>query len=92
MKIVLDTVSKQTICPSDFFDNIRKINDASELTGSEKVVTPENYLEKIINECTKVIINKSETTKRRRTSRTSRQIGNKVGDKIGEIVVNPIKN
>jgi len=66
MKIVLDTTTKQTICPPDFFDNIRKINDASELTGGTTVITPENYLEKIIAECTKVIINKNDLQKKKR--------------------------
>lgn len=48
MKIVLDTVTKQTICPPEFFESIRKINDASELTESSKKVTSEDYLQKII--------------------------------------------
>ncbi len=67
MKIVLDTVTKETICPPDFFDNIRKINDASELTGSQTKVTAESYLEKIIKECSQVIVNRSDKTKKRRS-------------------------
>ena len=47
MKIVLDTVTKQAICPPEFFDSVRKINDASELTESSKKVTSESYLQKI---------------------------------------------
>ena len=82
MKIILDTSEKKTICPKDFFENIRKINDAASLTGSNTTITPENYLEKMIKECTKVIINKSEITPKRRT-RTSKR--------IGEITINPVK-
>ena len=66
MKIVLDTVTKQAICPPDFFDNIRKINDAAELTGGQKLLTAENYLEKIIADCSKVIINKNDIPAKRR--------------------------
>lgn len=65
MKVVLDTATKQAVCPPEFFENIRKINDASELTGSSKKVTSEEYLQKIITECSKVIVNKSDITKRR---------------------------
>lgn len=65
MKVVLDTATKQAICPPEFFENVRKINDASELTGSTKKLTSEDYLQKIINECSKVIVNKSDITKRR---------------------------
>ena len=65
MKIVLDTATKQAICPAEFFETVRKINDASELTESEKKVTSEDYLQKIIAECSKVIVNKSDITKRR---------------------------
>lgn len=68
MKITLDTDTKQTICPPDFFASIRKINDAAELTGSTKTVTPEEYLDKLIKECSNVIVNKKEIT-RTRTSR-----------------------
>ena len=71
MKIVLDTVTKQTICPPEFFESIRKINDASELTESSKKVTSEDYLQKIIKECSKVIVNKSDITKKR-TSKKSK--------------------
>lgn len=65
MKIVFDTLTKQAICPPEFFDSIRKINDASELTESSKKVTSEVYLQKIISECSKEIINKTEIAKKR---------------------------
>ena len=71
MKIVLDTVTKQAICPPEFFDSVRKINDASELTESSKKVTSESYLQKIIKDCSKVIVNKSDITKKR-TSKKSK--------------------
>lgn len=69
MKIVLDTVTKQAVCPPEFFESIRKINDASELTESSKKVTSEDYLQKIIKECSKVIVNKSDITKKRTTKK-----------------------
>ena len=65
MKIVLDTATKQAVCPPEFFENIRKINDAAELTESSKNLTSEDYLQKIIDECSKVIVNKNDVTKRR---------------------------
>lgn len=65
MKVTLDTLTKQTICPPEFFENVRKINDASELTGSTKELTSEDYLQKIIEECSKVIINKNDLPKKR---------------------------
>lgn len=76
MKITLDTDAKQTICPPDFFENIRKINDAAELTESKSTVTPENYLNKIIKECSKVIVNRNDTTKKRRTSYRNKNFNN----------------
>jgi len=69
MKIVLDTVTKQAICPPEFFEVIRKINDAMELTEGSKKVTSEDYLQKIITECSKVIVNKSDLAKRRTTKK-----------------------
>lgn len=65
MKITLDTVTKQAICPPEFFETVRKINDASELTGGQKKVSSEDYLQKVIQECSGTIINKSDITKRR---------------------------
>lgn len=69
MKVILDTTTKQAVCPPKFFENVRKINDASELTGSTKKLTSEDYLQKIITECSKVIVNKSDITKRRTTKK-----------------------
>jgi len=69
MKVILDTTTKQAVCPPEFFENVRKINDASELTGSTKKLTSEDYLQKIITECSKVIVNKSDITKRRTTKK-----------------------
>lgn len=69
MKIVLDTQTRQAVCPPEFFENVRKINDASELTGSTKKLTSEDYLQKIITECSKVLVNKSDITKRRNTKK-----------------------
>lgn len=69
MKITLDTATKQAICPPEFFENVRKINDASELTGSTKKLTSEDYLQKIITECSKELVNKSDITKRRRSTK-----------------------
>ncbi len=83
MKIILDTEKKQTICPAEFFDYIRNINDASELTGSNVKITPENYLEKIITECSKVIRNKSELKKVTRSKSTKQ--------KLADITINPAK-
>ena len=75
MKIVLDTATKQAVCPPEFFENIRKINDAAELTESSKNLTSEDYLQKIIDECSKVIVNKNDVTKRRgsKKSRNEKQ-------------------
>ena len=69
MKVVLDTVSRQAICPPEFFDYVRKINEAAELTGGDKKVTSENYLNKIIEDCSKSIVNKSDLKPTRRTSK-----------------------
>ena len=74
MKIVLDTVTKQAICPPEFFESIRKINDASELTESSKKVTSEDYLQKIIKECSKVIVNKSDIAKKRTSKKKQNRL------------------
>lgn len=95
MKIILDTEAKQTICPPDFFDNIRKINDASELTGSKTKITPENYLEKMINECSEVIVNKNDIRKRRPVNKKksiNRSAFNDNVNSIGKITVEPMDN
>lgn len=73
MKIVIDTEMKKTICPKAFFDNIRKINDASKLTGRKEDLEWKEYLKSIIDECTKDIINEKDV---RRTTRTKRVIEN----------------
>lgn len=73
MKVVLDTVTKQAVCPPEFFENIRKINDAAELTESTKELTSEDYLQKIINEFSKVIVNKSDITKKRGSKKNSKR-------------------
>lgn len=65
MKVILDTDTKQAVCPPEFFENVRKINDAAELTGSTKKLTLEDYLQKIIKECSTVIINKNDIQKKR---------------------------
>lgn len=67
MKIVIDTLTKQAICPPEFFDNVTKINEASRLTESTKELTIENYLQDILKECSHVIVNKTQLPKGRRT-------------------------
>lgn len=84
MKIVLDTQTRQAVCPPEFFENVRKINDASELTGSTKKLTSEDYLQKIITECSKVLVNKSDITKRRGSKKKVKNT------KIGNLVIEPI--
>ena len=97
MKIVFDTVTKQAICPPEFFESIRRINDASELTESTKKVTSEDYLQKIIKECSKVIVNKSDITKRRTSKKIVKHTNsvvfgnttNSLPTKIGNLVIEP---
>ena len=69
MKIVIDTEMKKTICPKAFFDNIRQINEASKLTGRQESLEWKEYLNSIIEDCTKDIINEKDVRKitRRRT-------------------------
>lgn len=76
MKVILDTTTKQAVCPPEFFENVRKINDAAELTGSTKKLTSEDYLQKIINECSKVIVNKSDITKKRGSKKSKKSVPN----------------
>ena len=87
MKIVLDTTTKQAVCPPEFFENIRKINDAAELTESSKNLTSEDYLKKIIDECSKVIVNKNDVTKRRGSKKKA-----EMKNKLGTLVLEPIEN
>ncbi len=74
MKITLDTDLKQTFCPKEFFEYIRKINDAAELTGGTSKLTPEAYLDKLINECKNEIINKTELTKKKKHTKKIAEI------------------
>lgn len=82
MKIVIDTVTKQAICPPDFFSDIDKINQASTLTGRKEEIQAKEYLNKILEECSKTIVNKSNVKKQGRT-RTKAV--------AGEIVISPKK-
>lgn len=66
MKITFDTKTKQTLCPPEFFETVRKINDANELTGASKEVSSKDYLKKIIDECSKTIVNQKDLSKPRR--------------------------
>lgn len=90
MKIVLDTVTKQAVCPPEFFESIRKINDASELTESAKKVTSEDYLQKIIKECSKVIVNKSDIAKKRTSKKKVKSTNSTSPKKIANVVIEPI--
>ena len=74
MKITLDTDLKQTFCPKEFFEYIRKINDAAELTGGTSKLTPEAYLDKLINECKNEIINRAELTSTTKKKRNTKKI------------------
>lgn len=60
MKIVIDTEMKKTICPKAFFDNIRQINEVSKLTERENDLEWREYLNNIIKECTRDIINEKD--------------------------------
>lgn len=90
MKIVLDTVTKQAVCPPEFFESIRKINDASELTESSKKVTSEDYLQKIIKECSKVIVNKSDIAKKRTSKKKVKSTSSTASKRIANVVIEPI--
>ena len=75
MKIILDTELKKTICPKAFFENIRRLNEASALTGREKEIDIKEYLDSIIEECKKDIINEQDVPKRTRTRTKTQKIG-----------------
>ena len=75
MKIILDTELKKTICPKAFFDNIRRLNEASALTGRKNEIEIKEYLNSIIEECRKDIINEKDLPKRTRTRTKSQTIG-----------------
>lgn len=67
MKIIIDTEMKKTICPKAFFDNIRQINEASKLTGRTTDLEWKEYLNSIIEECTRDIINEKDVRTKTRT-------------------------
>lgn len=67
MKIVIDTDTQRAICPPEFFDSVRKINEASSLTENAKELTIERYLEDILEKCSHAIVNKNDLPKGRRT-------------------------
>lgn len=69
MRIIVDTEIKKAIVPKEFFENIRKINEVSSLTGRTKNISPEEYLSTILDENTKEIINEKDMPKKPRKSR-----------------------
>lgn len=73
MKIIIDTEMKKTICPKAFFDNIRQINEASKLTGRKEDLEWKEYLNSILEECTRDIINEKDV---RKTTRNRRVVEN----------------
>ena len=75
MRIVLDTELKKTICPKAFFENIRRLNEASALTGRKEEIDIKEYLNSIIEECRKDIINEKDVPKRTRVRRQAQKIG-----------------
>lgn len=75
MKITLDTETNETLCPPEFFAYIRSINDAAELTGGKNTLTPEAYLDKLVKDCSKKIVNKKEKQKTRTKASKSQKIG-----------------
>ena len=66
MRIILDTELKKTICPKAFFENIRRLNEASAITGRKEEIDIKEYLNSIIEECRKDIINEKDVPKRTR--------------------------
>ncbi|MEI3355647.1 MAG: hypothetical protein V8R81_00935 [Clostridia bacterium] len=81
MRIVLDTELKKTICPKAFFENIRRLNEASALTGRKEEIDIKEYLNSIIEECRKDIINEKDVPKRTRVRKA----------KLGTIEITPSK-
>lgn len=73
MKIIIDTEMKKTICPKAFFDNIRQINQVAKLTGRKEDLEWKEYLNNIIEECTRDIINEKDV---RRNTRTRKVVEN----------------
>lgn len=74
MKIILDTELKKTVCPKSFFDSIRQLNEASKITGRTKEIELKEYLNSIIEECSKDIINEKDLPKKTRTRKTVENI------------------
>ena len=66
MRIIIDTEIKKAIVPKEFFDNIRKINEASSLTGRKEKIVPEEYLKTLLTENTEAIINEKDMPKKPR--------------------------
>lgn len=75
MRVILDTELKKTICPKAFFDNIRKLNEASALTGRKEEIDIKEYLNSIIEDCRKDIINEKDVPKRTRTRTKKQKLG-----------------
>lgn len=73
MRIIIDTDMKKTICPKAFFDNIRQINEAAQLTGRTEDLEWKEYLKSILDTCTKDIINEKDV---RKTTRTRKVVEN----------------
>lgn len=70
MKIVIDTVTKRAICPPEFFESIREINEANDVdekTDPKDIMTSERYLQKLLEKNSKTIVNKNDLPKGRRT-------------------------
>jgi len=74
MKLILDTDLKKTICPKAFFDNIRQINELSNLTGRNEDLEWKEYLNNIVQECTKDIINEKDVKRVTRNRNTVKKV------------------
>lgn len=72
MRIIIDTEIKKAIVPKEFFENIRRINEASSLTGRKSNIVPEEYLKAILEENTKEIINEKDMPKKQRKPRKAK--------------------
>ena len=74
MRIIIDTDLKKTIVPKAFFDNIRQINEMVSITGRTEDLEWKEYLQTIIKDCTKDIINESDVPKKTRAKRNTKSI------------------
>ena len=74
MRIIIDTDLKKTIVPKAFFDNIRQINDMVSITGRTEDLEWKEYLQTIIKDCTKDIINESDVPKKTRAKWNAKNI------------------